>query len=230
MPRIFLVRHGKADAQGAVYDKLTEIGHKQAELFARYIQAAGLRVDSIYSGSMERQKDTASYLAELTGIEVSVTPRLNEFLPGFWRATADEIAASDAAFKKDLERYLAIRTRGDFRSLALFLRQTERIMREWRGGLTAPGAESFTEFRARVHSILDEVRIASGSVFLFSSGTPLSLMIAGLLGMEEERFFDWMRILYNTSLSVFNTERGRFLPVTVNTLPHLPDRRLHTLL
>lgn len=230
MPRVFLVRHGKADAQGAVYDRLTDTGHKQAELFARYIQSAGLKVDAIFSGTMERQKDTAAYLAKLTGIDVSVTPRLNEFLPGFWRATAEEIAAGDPAFKKDLERYLAIRTRGDFRSLALFLRQTERIMREWRGGLTAAGCESFEEFRARVHSILREVQSASGSIFLFSSGTPLSLMIAALLGMEEERFFDWMRILYNTSLSVFNTERGRFLPVTVNTLPHLPDRKLHTLL
>lgn len=230
MPRVFLVRHGKADATGAVYDKLTEIGHRQAELFARYIQSAGLRADAIYSGTMERQKDTAAYLAEITGLGVTETDRLDEFLPGFWRATAEEIARNDGAFREDLARYLAIRTRGDFRSLALFLRQTQRIMHEWRGGLTAPGCESFDEFRTRVHSILDEVRGKSGSVFLFSSGTPLSLMIAHLLEMKEERFFDWMRILYNTSLSVFSTERGRFLPVTVNTMPHLPDRSLHTLL
>lgn len=230
MPRVFLVRHGKADATGAVYDRLTETGHRQAELFAHYIRSAGLRADSIYSGTMQRQKDTAAYLAEMTGLTVTETPRLNEFLPGFWRATAEEIARTDEDFRRDLERYLAIRTRGDFRSLALFLRQTERIMAEWRDGLTAPGCESFSEFRARVHSILDEVRTRSGSVFLFSSGTPLSLMIAHLLDMKEERFFDWMRILYNTSLSVFSLERGRFLPVTVNTLPHLPDRSLHTLL
>jgi broad specificity phosphatase PhoE len=230
MARLFLVRHGKADATGAVYDRLTDIGHRQADLFARYIQSAGLRADAIYSGTMERQKDTASYLAKYTGLTVSVTPRLNEFLPGFWRATAEEIARADEAFRRDLERYLAIRTRGDFRSLALFLRQTERIMHEWRGGLTATDCESFVEFRERVHSILDEIRGRSGCVFVFSSGTPLSLMIANLLEMKEERFFDWMRILYNTSLSVFTTERGRFLPVTVNTLPHLPDRSLHTLL
>lgn len=230
MPRVFLVRHGKADATGVVYDKLTETGHKQARLFADYIKSAGVKPDLVYSGSMERQKDTASYLAGTFHLETIVTPRLNEFLPGFWRAMAEQIALADEKYKADLNRYLVIRNRGDVRSLALFLRLTERIMKEWNGGLTAAGCESFGEFRTRVHSILDEVREKSGSVFLFSSGTPLSLMITSLLGMKEERFFDWMRILFNTSLSVFGTERGRFLPITVNTLPHLPERRLHTLL
>ena len=230
MPRIFLVRHGKADAAGVVYDKLTETGHKQAKLFSAYIEGAGVKPDLVYSGTMERQKDTASYLANAFGLETIVTPRLNEFLPGFWRAMAEQIASADTKYRADLGRYLGIRSRGDVRSLALFLRLTERIMQEWHGGLTAEGCESFGEFRTRIHSILEEVRGKSGSVFLFSSGTPLSLMITSLLGMKEDRFFDWMRILFNTSLSVFGTERGRFLPITVNTLPHLPERRLHTLL
>lgn len=229
MARLFLVRHGRADAAGAVYDRLTDTGRRQAELLAEYLHGTGLRAERIFSGTMERQRHTASYLAEKFDLPVETAPGLDEFLPGFWKSTAEAIAQNDQEFARGLEKYRTL-PRGEFRSLALFLRHTERIMHEWRSGLTAEGCESFEDFRTRVLGILDHAKSYNGNVFLFSSGTPIALMITTLLGMEEGRFFDWMRILFNTSLSVFSSERGRFLPVTVNSLPHLLDRSLHTLL
>ncbi|MCE9597835.1 MAG: histidine phosphatase family protein [Spirochaetia bacterium] len=184
------------------------------------------------SRAIEAPHFAAEANAQSNWIETRITSDLNEFSPTFWRGLAGMIASRDADFALDLERYTAIRTRGGGRSLALFLRLTETILTSWAAGETPPDAESFREFQGRVFRFLKSIENAKPreSIFVFSSGTPISLMLAHFLGWKEEQCFDWMRWVYNTSLSVIRQERNRYVPLTINSLPHLSDRSLHTLL
>lgn len=240
---IYLIRHGRADSTGEVYDRLTDSGKLQAARLAEYVLHMGIRPDRIFAGTMRRQQETAQALVDALKTngsseagkmdpETAVTADLNEFAPTFWRGMAGMIASRDPAFAQDLERYTAIRTRGGGRSLALFLRLTESVLTTWASGETPPDAESFKEFQGRVFRFLKSIESAKPreSIFVFSSGTPISLMLAHFLGWKEEKCFDWMRWVYNTSLSVIRCERDRYVPLTINSLPHLPDRTLHTLL
>ncbi|MBL8018601.1 MAG: histidine phosphatase family protein [Leptospirales bacterium] len=244
---IYLIRHGRADSTGEVYDRLTDSGKIQASRLAEYVLRMGIRPDQIFAGTMRRQQETAQALVDALKTtrlghpekiagkidpETVVTADLNEFAPTFWRGMAGMIASRDREFAQDLERYTAIRTRGGGRSLALFLRLTESVLTAWASGETPPDAESFKEFQGRVFRFLKTIESAKPreSIFVFSSGTPISLMLAHFLGWKEEKCFDWMRWVYNTSLSVIRQERDRYVPLTINSLPHLPDRTLHTLI
>jgi len=230
---IYLVRHGKADSTGETYDRLTELGHDQANRFARYMNQIGVEPTRIYSGTMRRQMETAEPLVKSArGPSLVSTAALNEFAPAFWQGMAAHLASGDAHFAVDLKRYSLLRTRGGRRSLALFLRLTQQIFQAWFAGVTPEGTESFVEFEKRVLDFLGIISDGKKNecIFVFSSGTPLSIMLARFLQWDRTRSFDWIRWLYNTSLTIINAENGVFRPVTMNSLPHLPDPGLHTLL
>ncbi len=226
------MRHGRADSTGEVYDRLTDAGHRQAELLADYVVSAGVRPDTVYHGTMRRQKETADHLLSRVSAARVETRALNEFTPEFWGAMAQMLAAREMEFAEDLERYAAVRRKGQKRSMMLFLKLTERIFEAWVSGETPPQMESYLEFEERVKAfarMIEESR-GNGTIFVFSSGTPLSVMISHFLGWERSRQLDWMRYLYNTSLSVFLPGRnGGLSPAAINTLAHLPPE-LHTLL
>lgn len=236
MPRLYLVRHGRADSTGEVYDRLTDTGHRQAELLADYLVSAGVRPDAVYHGTLQRQRETAEHLtrrspALSSRFQNTETASLNEFTPEFWGAMSRKLSALDQIFAHDLERYLAIRRKGGRRSMVLFLRLTEAIFERWATGMTPEGCESFDAFENRVLTFTEKLLAhkESDTVVVFSSGTPLSIMIARLLGWDRSRSLDWMRYLQNTSLSVFLPGRSGLSPAAINSLGHLPPD-LHTLL
>ncbi len=56
---LYMIRHGQASFGSANYDLLSETGVLQSRILAEYLLTVGLTPDALYSGAMERQKDTA---------------------------------------------------------------------------------------------------------------------------------------------------------------------------
>jgi len=56
---LYMIRHGQASFGSANYDLFSETGVLQSRILAEYLLAVGLAPDALYSGAMERQKDTA---------------------------------------------------------------------------------------------------------------------------------------------------------------------------
>ena len=59
MSDLVLVRHGKADAFGETYDRLTDIGREQSRHLGDFWVTQGTVFDEVYMGPLSRQIDTA---------------------------------------------------------------------------------------------------------------------------------------------------------------------------
>ena len=59
MAKIYLIRHGQASAGAENYDVLSPHGKVQAERLSAYFKNKGVFFDKIFTGPLERQKDTA---------------------------------------------------------------------------------------------------------------------------------------------------------------------------
>jgi hypothetical protein len=57
---LFLVRHAQASLGNADYDKLSELGHRQAEWLGEYFAARNIQFDQVVTGGMTRHRETAA--------------------------------------------------------------------------------------------------------------------------------------------------------------------------
>ena len=64
MATIYLVRHGQASFGTDDYDRLSELGVRQAERVGEYFRDHGIVLDSVYCGSLKRQRHTAGQRAQ----------------------------------------------------------------------------------------------------------------------------------------------------------------------
>jgi broad specificity phosphatase PhoE len=133
---LLIVRHGEseANAQGRMQGQhdypLSEAGHKQAQLLARWLRRCGFRFDAVYTSPLSRALSTARALtAELGLPEPELAAELSELHAGSLQGlTRDEIEASYPGF---LQR--AVTELGDFSEY---------------------GGESYDEVQLRVRSLL----------------------------------------------------------------------------
>ncbi len=59
MATIYLIRHGQASFGAEDYDKLSELGCRQATVVGEYFRDCGVHFDAVYSGDLSRQRETA---------------------------------------------------------------------------------------------------------------------------------------------------------------------------
>jgi probable phosphoglycerate mutase len=96
--RVLLVRHGDTQASqdgrftGARDIPLSKEGRVHASELA--VRLARYPLDAIYASSMQRARETASFTAQVHGMEVTPVPELREVNHGVWDGkTRDEIRA-----------------------------------------------------------------------------------------------------------------------------------------
>ena len=94
MKELYFVRHGESlwNAEdkicGATDVPLTEKGHEQAVETGRVILASGIHADMILYSPLKRAADTARHIADITGIQAEMEPRLIEQNFGIWEGTS----------------------------------------------------------------------------------------------------------------------------------------------
>jgi len=64
MTTLHVIRHGRATALDADYDKLHEQGERQARLLGEHLRARGQRFDAVYVGPLRRQVETLRLMRE----------------------------------------------------------------------------------------------------------------------------------------------------------------------
>ncbi|EQA38334.1 histidine phosphatase superfamily (branch 1) [Leptospira inadai serovar Lyme str. 10] len=243
MSIVYLVRHGQANSQGEDYDLLTPHGKQQSFQLGKFMAENGDIPDRIVTGTMRRHQETAASFLEGVSSVIGRNSHFmqdllqqgdagwNEFSPALWSSYAKILSSRDGDFARSLTQFSKVRLRGGIRSAALFFRLTEEILRTWRDGKETPsGIESYSAFESRVLQSCDTCFSPSNKerVFIFTSGTPISLALKRLLRQEEDGFA-WMPWIWNTSVSTFRWVRSRYLPVSINNVPHLPEKNHRTL-
>ena len=63
MSVIYLIRHGQASFGTANYDQLSAVGREQSAILGSYFATLGEPIHRIYTGTLERQRETAQLVA-----------------------------------------------------------------------------------------------------------------------------------------------------------------------
>lgn len=195
--RLVLLRHGQTEhnaenrMQGQLDTALSELGRRQARAVA--VALKDRRPLAIVSSDLRRAQDTATTVAEATGVGVRVDPRLRETHLGEWQGrTHYEV---DAVYPGARDR--------------------------WRSDATwaPPGGESRVEVAARAVPAIDELvgdidargPWAGRSVVVVAHGGVIAALTASLLDLPVDR---WPVIgsIGNTSWAELSSRRGRADP------------------
>jgi broad specificity phosphatase PhoE len=217
MAELYLVRHAQAAFGTDDYDRLTELGRRQARWLGEYFGERGMAFDRVLTGTLRRHRETLQGIAETcAGVpQARELPGLDEYRPEVLVAAyAEARGVTYAPGHSD--------RRAHFRLL-------REVLYAWAEGLLAPaGHRPFDEFVAGARGALHAAREARAErVLVVSSGGPISALSGSVLGVARRTMVDLNLQTRNSGVSelVFNEHAVRL--VSFNAVPHLdrPGRR-----
>lgn len=228
MSYLYLVRHGQADRLGKDYDRLTDIGWIQAKALGDYFLSQRVEFDSVFTGNLKRQKQTAEgILSSFEKGKVCFPAPIeieewDEFDSRMWLSLAAKIRNVDRDFAKTYEDYKFAWMNEDPKTRDLFQMLIQKVLYDWVNGIWDPVEPyTFKDYVARVKMALNSIPFAVKSTLVVSSSTPVAIVMGLSCGMRETEFPVFMKYILNSSLSVFKKDQGKWEPVSFNTTPHL---------
>lgn len=229
MNRLILVRHGQASAFTDDYDRLSELGRRQAELLGDWWMERGLEAVRVFSGPLKRQIGTAGIVRDCFLDRGRAFPE-PEVLEGLKEIDADRIMAH---FNQSLMEYPQLeRMVTEYRASGLpeekaeiFQEYFEQAMLLWvEGKVNDPGIESLPHLRGRVVATMNRILDGpgeEGDIVVFTSATPVSLMTGSLLRLDDLQTMEITFRIRNCSVTEFVlTGRGPVLQM-FNSTGHL---------
>lgn len=237
MSTLLLVRHAQASLFTEDYDRLSELGFAQAEALANFWLARGVRPDRVYTGSMNRQRQTANKVGEVfakanepwpapqenAGLDeypaeqltTSLVPALRRTDSGFDALVADLEASREYADKyRSLHRLLSVVI-------------SSWILEDY-GDADVP--VSWKSFSHGVRAALRDMTSNSASgqtIAVFTSGGPIAVSVQTVLQAPDITAADLNWRVHNCSVTrcVFSGER--ICLDAFNDVAHLPAA-MHT--
>ncbi|SHI81586.1 histidine phosphatase family protein [Wenxinia saemankumensis] len=207
MGEIVLVRHGQANSGAtseAEYDRLSELGHRQAGWLGEWLRAHDAPFDTVHTGTMRRHLETAAAM----GVEGSSDDRLNE-LDYFALARDMQVRHGLAPPGPDEWPDHVVATFN-----AWHLAEIE-------------GTEPFAAFEARVAAVLDEAAQPGRRVLCVTSGGVIAMALRLALGLDADRLARVLLPIHNTSIHRFRVRAGGTHLAQFNATPHFdpPERQ-----
>ncbi len=200
MPTIYLIRHGKASPEADDYDRLSPTGYEQSRLLGTELKRRGLSVGAVVTGSLLRQRQTATAALAEAGIdfEPAVDDRWNEY---------DHL---------DLLSRFPIET-------GSLQQRLDACLTSWTTAEEA-GPGSFPHFRDGVRAALADV--AAGldrgrTALVFTSGGVIGAVCSALMNAPDSAFVMMNRVTVNASVSKVAHGRGGTQLLSFNDHAHL---------
>jgi len=240
MSNIYLVRHGQAGTREA-YDSLSRLGQRQAQLLGEYFLAQPIEFTVVYSGSMQRQLQTASAVKDVydqAGVclpDVTVDDQWNEFdLADIYRELGPKLSEVDEEFRLEYEEMrLEVK-----QNLGVSEAKVHRHWRPcdtkmvdaWISGTFVYSGETWKLFQERVRSCLQKIEQLSprANVLVSTSATPTGVLTGLALGLDDTRVRQLAGVLYNSSVTTLRLRDGRLQMFQFNAVPHLATPELRT--
>jgi probable phosphoglycerate mutase len=201
-----LVRHGESagNSEGRIGGHgptpLTDHGHRQARATAQAL-ARLFRPTAIVSSDLVRARQTASPLAELTGLAPALDPRWRERSLG----VLDDLLFSEIELRYP-EHWQRLRAR-DPRACP-------------------PGGETLDQVFARVSAAIQDIvtRHPGGRVVVISHGLAIFHALAHILGLGSPGSgLNVFTLVANCSVSTFRHRTGHWYIEAINDRAHLLD-------
>jgi broad specificity phosphatase PhoE len=211
---LLLVRHGQASLGTADYDKLSDLGRRQARLTGARLAGTDLVVDRVVSGALTRQRDTAqAVLAALgrPGSQLLLDDRLDEYdHVGVMARHTPEITFETATASGQAGRALQS--------------TLEEAIARWISG-EAGYAETHDAFIGRVMAAVRDLAAAPGVTVAVTSGGVIAAYFVRTLGLPDERWPGLARLIVNASITKVITGHTGTSLVTFNDHAHLETER-----
>jgi broad specificity phosphatase PhoE len=223
MAELFLVRHAQAAFGTDDYDRLTELGHRQAQWLGHYFRERDIRFDRVVSGTLRRHRETVEGVAqaEVPLGQPSLDERLDEYDPE--RLVQAHLAALQDE-RGEPQPLPALDPAGSRKEHFRLLRAA---LTDWTLGKIDPGVHrSFRDFQEGAYQAFqDACRPDSEApverVLVVSSGGPISSIVAHHLGMPAASFIALNLQVRNSGFCEIRfNDRGAYL-VSFNNVPHL---------
>jgi broad specificity phosphatase PhoE len=219
MSTLYLIRHGQASFGTDNYDQLSPSGHQQVQLLGEHLAASGERIDRIYSGTLQRQRETAAILAAALGhaAPVTVTAAFDEY-------DSDSMLRTYARslHPEQLEHAGWPQLHQDARKFQLFL---ERAAQAWVAAhISDPELLPWLAFHARITAGLQQLLAQEGrsrTIILSTSGGVIGTIVAHVLGLSNHLGIELNWAVHNASITrlIYNTQKISLS--MFNALPHL---------
>jgi broad specificity phosphatase PhoE len=233
MADLYLVRHAQAAFGTDDYDRLTELGHRQARWLGEYFREREIRFDRIVSGTLRRHRETVDGILE-AAIAAAEPPqkarpdgRLDEYDP------ERLVQAHLAALQNERGEPQPMPPAGPEGSRKEHFRLLRAALTDWTLGKIDPSAHrSFRDFQEGAYQAFQQARMPGTDgpverVLVVSSGGPISSIVAHHLEMPASSFVALNLQVRNSGFCEIRfNDRGAFL-VSFNNIPHLDtkDRR-----
>lgn len=218
MGDIFLIRHGQASLGAEDYDCLSELGELQSALLGSWLARSGRRPARIAVGGLRRHAQTAQACLRAAGLDeipTLVLTGLDEFDANELVAQVEAQSASGASARAALARDPA-----EQKALqSLILTAVDR----WTAGAHDHEYNtSWPAFSAAVRDAWESLATThEGETWVFTSGGPISVIVAALMDLPAERTFSLCWPLVNTSVTRIRLGRRSRQLITYNGWPHL---------
>jgi len=210
MSHITLIRHGQANTEARdeqSYDRLSPLGHQQAEWLGAHLVAANAHHPRVYSGTLTRHLETAASM----GLPApKQDPRLNE-IEYFTLATLLEEQHGIA---------IPVEREG-------FIQHLPQVFTAWQHGKLEGPPETFQEFEARALDVIHEIGQGAGPAIVVTSGAFISMVMRQAMGLDIPAMSRLALAIMNTSMHRLFPIGDQLSPVLFNAVPHLdaPERQ-----
>lgn len=206
MAEIYLVRHGQASFGTDNYDRLSKLGHRQAEVAGQYFHRLGVKFDAIYAGTLVRQNETAEGVRKVFSANGLPLPSVIQDV-GFnevendlqIRALAPILAETDADIREN-----AANAFHDSKAMQKMIRSVYQHWVSLGGDPGHESLESWTTYSARVQNGMKRVMTEQGggkTTAVFSSGGTIAAIAAAVLGLPPSGVYQMFEQVVNCSVT-----------------------------
>ena len=208
MATIYLVRHGQASFGAENYDKLSELGCRQATVVGEYFRDHGVRFDAVYSGDLSRQRNTARLAVASQPAEVPhhIDARFNEIendlqlkylMPDVIKINPkiEAMVNKGLSSSKDYQKVIE----------AVFNYWVSPVCNDTR-------LQSWAEFSGGARQAMSDVMHEQGAgktIGIFTSGGTLATIVAQILGLDGEKTYQLYEPIFNCSMTQLFYSRSK---------------------
>ncbi|TXS91281.1 histidine phosphatase family protein [Parahaliea maris] len=200
MATLYLIRHGQASFGADDYDKLSELGCRQASAMGRYLALHGIHLDAAYSGNLLRQRETAqlALASQAQTVPHHVDPRFNEVNNDEQlEHLVPELVASNDRLRALMDK--GLRESKDYQKVI------EAVFNYWVSpACQHPDIQSWEDYSTGVRSAVRDLIAEQGAgktVAVFTSGGTIATIVAQVLGLGGEHTYKFYEPIFNCSVT-----------------------------
>lgn len=224
MSTIYLIRHGQASFGAKNYDRLSDMGVRQARILGEHLAGLGIFFDAVYFGEMDRQQKTAAQVLSAQAEKGLPVPdpildkAFNEYdSEAVWDAQIRQLKKQEPDILAAIEK--------DPKDNRAFQKVFSRVVNRWVSGKhDSPGDVTWADFKHRVTQGLAGVMEHQGPskrIGLFSSGGPICVALGMALELGDLKTIELSWQIINASVSVLQYGKGRTTLARFNDVSHL---------